>query len=275
MTLMPSATPEDIEMYDGYGLDLDGTVYVDDAVIPGAADAIHRLRSAGSRVVFVTNKPLFTAEAYAAKLRGLGIQASSDEVLTALDSLILYLLEHHQGAKLLTIAEPLVDDLCVAAGFQIVTDPEVADIVVVSFDRTFDYAKLVAAFRAVRAGAIIVATNPDPYCPTADGGLPDCAAMLAALEACTGQQAVAVVGKPSLHMGAAILHRLGVPPERAAMVGDRLATDVAMGQALGMAGVLVLSGATDETDLAGSDISPDLVALSLADVVPPPPQEKM
>ena len=60
-------------------------------------------------------------------------------------------------------------------------------MVVVSWDRGFDYAKLLAAFRAVRDGARIVATNPDPFCPTADGGLPDCAAMLAALEACTGR----------------------------------------------------------------------------------------
>jgi NagD protein len=139
---------------------------------------------------------------------------------------------------------------------------------VVSFDRTFDYPKLLAGYRAVQAGAVIVATNPDPYCPTADGGLPDCAAMLAALEACTGRTAEAIVGKPSRHMGEAILDRLGVAPERAAMVGDRLATDVAMGQTLDMAGVLVLSGATTVDDLAQSDIHPDVVVSHLDDLVP-------
>ena len=107
---------------------------------------------------------------------------------------------------------------------------------VVSFDRSFDYDKLTRAYRAVNAGAVIVATNPDPYCPTPDGGLPDCAAMLAALEACTGARAEAIVGKPSRQMAEAFLDRLGVPAERAAVVGDRLMTDVAMGQRLGMAG---------------------------------------
>jgi HAD superfamily hydrolase (TIGR01450 family) len=218
--------------------------------------------------VFATNKPLQRAADYAGKLRRLGIPATAADVVTALDSLVRYLRTHHPQARLLTIAEPLVDQVCTAAGLTVVRDPERADVVVVSFDRGFDYAKLLAGYRAVRSGATIVATNPDPYCPTADGGLPDCAAMLAALEACTGAVAEAVVGKPSRHMGEAILDRLGVAPGRAAMVGDRLATDVAMGQALHMAGVLVLSGATTERDLADSPIDPDLVVASLADLVP-------
>jgi NagD protein len=92
--------------------------------------------------------------------------------------------------------------------------------------------------------------------------------MLAALEACTGRRAEAIVGKPSRHMGEAILDRLGVAPEHAAMVGDRLATDVAMGQTLDMAGVLVLSGATTVHDLAQSDIHPDVVVSHLDDLVP-------
>src|SRR6185312_14440086 len=119
-----------------------------------------------------------------------------------------YLLVHRPGARLLTIAEPLVDQTCREAGFPVVTDPEQADVVLVSFDRGFSYAKLVAGYQAVRRGAVIVATNPDPYCPTADGGLPDCAAMLAALEACTGRTAEVVAGKPSNLMGEALLARL-------------------------------------------------------------------
>lgn len=263
-------------VFDGYALDLDGTVYVDDEVLPGAAEAIARMRAHGSRVVFVTNKPLQTAEQYAAKLESLGIRADANDVVTALDSLLRYLRTRHLGERLLTVAEPLVDELCGRAGFDVVTDPALAQVVVVSFDRTFDYAKLLAGFRAVRAGAAIVATNPDPYCPTSDGGLPDCAAMLAALEACTGRAAEAVVGKPSRHMGAAVLDRLGVAPSRAAMVGDRVATDVAMGQQLGMAGVLVLSGATRAQDLDRFDIHPDYVVPTLADVLPDlpaPPEE--
>ncbi|MFC4944440.1 HAD-IIA family hydrolase [Pseudonocardia sp. GCM10023141] len=255
-------------IYDGYGLDLDGTVYLDDALLPGAAETIRALRGHGARIVFATNKPLATAATYAAKLTALGVEARVEDVVTALDSLVRYLTRTHPGARLLMVAEPLVGEVCRRAGFAVVTEPDAATVVVVSFDRTFDYAKLLAAYRAVRRGAVIVATNPDPYCPTADGGLPDCAAMLAAVEACTGRAAEAVVGKPSTHMGAAILERLGVAPEHAAMVGDRLATDVAMGQCLGMAGVLVLSGATRIEDVAGAPAPPDFVVPTLAEVIP-------
>jgi len=260
-------------LFQGYGLDLDGTVYLDNAILPGAAEAIAAMRAGGARVVFVTNKPLETGDAYAAKLTRLGVPSTVADIVTALDSLILYLTKHHPSARLLTVAEPLVGYVCVRAGFEIVTTPHEADVVVVSFDRTFDYAKLLAAYRAVRNGAVIIATNPDPYCPTADGGLPDCAAMLAAVEACTGQKAEAIVGKPSQHMGDAVLSRLGVPPGHAAMVGDRLATDVAMGQSLGMAGILVLSGATSLDDVRNGDVRPDYVVPSLADVVPSLHQE--
>src|SRR5205823_499730 len=92
-----------------------------------------------------------------------------------------YLARQHAGAVVLTVAEPLVDEALAEAGFAVTTDPALADVVVVSFDRTFSYDKLQRAYRAVRLhGAALVATNPDPFCPTPDGGLPDCAAMLAA-----------------------------------------------------------------------------------------------
>jgi HAD superfamily hydrolase (TIGR01450 family) len=265
-TTSPVRLPPD--RFDGYALDLDGTVYLDDRLLPGAAEAVALMRDRGSAVAFVTNKPLASAADYAAKLSDLGIPAEESDVVTALDSMVRYLEQQHPGSRLLTIAEPLVDQVLTDAGFRVVADPEQAQVVVVSFDRGFNYAKLLAAYRAVRHGAVIVATNPDPYCPTADGGLPDCAAMLAAVEACTDRTAEAVTGKPSRWMGEALVERLGVPPERAAMVGDRVVTDVAMGQRLGMAGVLVLSGATTPDDLAASPIRPDYVIQGLADLLP-------
>jgi NagD protein len=251
----------------GYAFDLDGTVYLGDRLLPGAADAIGELRGRGSAVVFVTNNPLHGAADYAGKLSRLGVPATPDDVVTALYVLVGYLGREHAGATVLTVAEPLVDRTLAAAGHPVAERPEDATVVVVSFDRTFDYRKLHAAYRAVRAGAVIVATNPDPYCPTPDGGLPDCAAMLAAVEACTGRRAEAVVGKPSRHMAEAILFRLKVPPADAMMVGDRVLTDVATARAAGMAGTLVLTGATGPTDVAASPIRPDYVISTLTDLV--------
>jgi HAD superfamily hydrolase (TIGR01450 family) len=240
--------------FGAYAFDLDGTVYLGDEALPGAADTIAELRGTGARVVFVTNKPLNSAADYAEKLTTLDIPATSNDVVTAIDALVEYLSAHHRMSRLLAIAEPLLCDELAAAGFAVTDDPGETDVVVVSFDRTFTYDKLLAAFRAVRHhDAAIVATNPDAYCPTPDGGLPDCAAMLAAIEACTGARAEAIVGKPSTYMAGALLRRLNVEPSELAVVGDRLETDVAMGQSVGATGILVLTGATTADAAIGAD----------------------
>ncbi|HEY3542717.1 MAG TPA: HAD-IIA family hydrolase [Gaiellaceae bacterium] len=257
-------------LFAAYAFDLDGTVYLGDELLPGAAETILELRRAGARVVFVTNKPLSAATAYADKLTALGIPTSREDIVTAIDALILYLSTYgRESPRLLTIAEPLLDEELASAGFTITCEPALTDVVVVSFDRTFSYDKLLAAFRAVHDhGASIVATNPDAYCPTPDGGLPDCAAMLGALEACTSARAEAIVGKPSRYMANALLERLDVAPEDLAVVGDRLTTDVAMGQSMGAAGILVLTGATTAAAAAEGPVVADFVIKTLDQLTP-------
>jgi HAD superfamily hydrolase (TIGR01450 family) len=257
-------------LFDGYAFDLDGTVYLGDEALPGAVETIGRIRQAGRPVVFVTNNPLHSAADYAGKLRRLGMQAESADVVTATDALVSYLKTACPHGRLLVLGETLLAGVLSSAGFALTTEPVATDMVVVSFDRTFDYAKLLAAYRAVRLhGARLVATNPDPYCPTPDGGLPDCAAMLAAVQACTGAVAEAVVGKPSRHMAVALLDRLGVDAAGAVMVGDRLSTDMVLAKSAGMAGVLVLSGATSPADLAAAEPAqlPDYVIGTLAELL--------
>jgi HAD superfamily hydrolase (TIGR01450 family) len=256
-------------VYDGYAFDLDGTVYLGDRALPGAVDSIARLRADGRPVVFVTNKPLELASDYAAKLTRLGIPATEADVVTAVESTVHYLQANHRAAVLLTVAESAVDKVLAEAGFVLTSEPASAEVVVVSFDRTFDYAKLNAAYRAVRLhGARLVATNPDPFCPTPDGGLPDCAAMLAAIEACTGARAEAVTGKPSRYMADAVLARLGLPAERVALVGDRLTTDMVMAETAGMVGVLVLSGVAVSDDVAAGPARPRHVIDDLRQLLP-------
>ncbi|HTU28674.1 MAG TPA: HAD-IIA family hydrolase [Solirubrobacteraceae bacterium] len=265
-----SETPTAPPPFEAYVFDLDGTVYLDERPIDGAPETIQRLRADGARVAFVTNHPLEPNSAYAERLTRIGVPATAADITTSVDALISYLGERHPGRTVLAIAEHEVRRRLEQAGFPITADPRATDVVVVSFDRTFDYAKLHAGYRAVRErGAAIVATNPDPFCPTRDGGLPDCAAMLAALEACTGARAEAIVGKPSPHMITAALDRLGVSAADAAMIGDRILTDVAMGQAVGAAGVLVMSGATSPEELRASTVRPDYVLSSIRDLVAP------
>jgi NagD protein len=254
--------------FEAYIFDLDGTLYLDERPIPGAPETVAQLRAEGARVAFVTNNPLSEPAAYAQRLTRIGIPASASEVTTSVDALIDYLDAAHPRSRVLTVAERVVIESLTAAGHVVTLEPADTDVVVVSFDRSFDYAKLHAAYRAVREhGAVIVATNPDPYCPTRDGGLPDCAAMLAAIEACTGALAEAIVGKPSRQMVETVLRRLDVDPSRAAVIGDRLMTDVAMGQAAGAAGVLVLSGASSRADVEGDPVTPDYVIDSVSDLL--------
>jgi NagD protein len=256
-------------VYPGYVFDLDGTVYLGDSLLPQAGETIRELRRRGSRTVFVTNKPLETADEYADKLTHLGIATTRADVVTSVDALVDYLRREHPRARLLPVAEVSAIEELEAAGFSITKDPSLADVVVVSFDRTFDYEKLNAAFQAVRyGGAAIVATNPDPFCPTPEGGIPDCAAMLAAIEACSGASAEAVVGKPSVHMARALLGRLGMAAEDVAVVGDRLLTDMAMARSLGMTGVLVLTGATKADNLFGAPVQPHHLIGSLCELLP-------
>ncbi len=265
----PPAFRRPPRVFRGYALDLDGTVYLGGKLLPGAAETIASIRAEGSRLVFLTNNPLRSPASYARALSSLGIPAEPGDVVTPLGVLTAYLAGRHPGRPVLTVAEPLVDETLAAAGIPVTSHPAEAGVVVVSFDRTFSYDKLLSAYRAVRhSGAVIVATNPDPFCPTPDGGLPACAAMLAAVEACTEARAEAIMGKPSEHMAAELLRRLGVEAGEAAIVGDRISTDVAMSRSMGMTSVLVLSGVTAADEAASSPQHPDYVIDGIAALLP-------
>jgi HAD superfamily hydrolase (TIGR01450 family) len=255
------------KIFEGYVFDLDGTVYLGDRLLPGAKETLGELKRL-SRVVYLTNKPLEMPADYAAKLTRLGVETSPEEVVSSTDALLLYLKEHAPEARLLVMGERPLVGLLRAGGYEVLDRADGVDVVVVSFDRTFDYRKLKVAFDAVRRGARIVATNPDAYCPTPDGGLPDTAAILAAVEVSTGVRAEAVVGKPSRHMVRAVLDRLGVPAPDTLLVGDRLATDIRMANECGMAGALVLTGATTLDEALGSGDRPEYVIENLADLLP-------
>jgi NagD protein len=139
--------------------------------------------------------------------------------------------------------------------------------VLASFDRTFDYPKLQIAFDAVRAGATLIATNPDKYCPVPGGGEPDCAALIAAIEACTDTTLAFTAGKPSALAAQTAAARVGVPIERCLMIGDRLETDISMGHA-GMQTALVLTGATTPAVLSNwQGYRPDAVYASVVECV--------
>jgi len=248
----------------GYLLDLDGTVYLGERLIVGAARAIETLRARGRRTVFLSNKPLQSRGDYAEKLTRLGVPTVEEDVVNSSYVLARYLATHAPGARVFAVGEePLLAELR-AADLVLTDDPKRIEYVVAAFDRTFDYHKLNVAFQALRREAHFIATNPDRTCPVDGGEIPDAAAVIAALEATTQRKVETIVGKPSTYMTDAALERLGLPATRAAMAGDRLETDVAMGLNAGLTAILTLSGVGTREDLDGSPVQPDYVIESIA-----------
>ena len=251
----------------GWLFDLDGTVYRGEVLIPGADATIAALRAAGRRVVFLSNKPLQTRADYARKLTKLGIPTAPDEVLNSSIVLARHLAVLDPGAPVFVIGEPPMIAELAAHGFEVRSDHRVR-WVVIAFDRTFDYAKLDTALQAVRrSNARLIATNPDRTCPTEDGEIPDCAGMIAAVEAVTGREVEAIVGKPSPIILEVALAALGVTAADAVMVGDRIETDIVMGKRLGLGTVLVLSGITAAGDARIGEVGPDLVLPSIRELL--------
>lgn len=246
-------------MYNAYIFDQDGTIYLGDELLPGARETVAALRQHGTRTIFLSNNPTKTRRQYAAKLTRLGIPTPIEDIVNSSFVMVNWLLAEAPRARLFVVGEdPLKHDLR-QAGFRLSEDADAIDIVVASFDRTFSYRKLQIAFDAIRGGARLVATNPDRYCPVPGGGEPDCAAMVAAIEACTGATCDPIVGKPSPIMLQTIMGLLDLPPEECMIVGDRLETDIKMGIDAGMATCLVLTGDADRAKLAASGLQPTLV----------------
>lgn len=252
--------------YRGWLFDLDGTVYLGDALIPGAAAAIRALRVDGRRVAFLSNKPIQTRDDYAAKLTRLGIPAAADEVINSSLVLARHLQGLDPGAPVFVIGEPPMIAEMRAHGFEVRDDPRVR-WVAIAFDRTFSYAKLDTALQAVKRGARLIATNPDRTCPVEGGEIPDCAGMIAAVEAVTGKTVEAIVGKPSPIILEVALRALGVGAADAVVVGDRLETDILMGKRLGLRTILVLSGVTRASDERIAEIAPDHVLRSVEELI--------
>jgi len=257
-------------MFKGFIFDLDGTVYLSERLIPGADTLIQKLRESGRKVIFLSNKPIQPREEYAEKLTRLGIPTQPDEVINSTFVMVHYLKKNAQGAKLFVVGEvPFIEELK-RAGFTITEEPSEIEYVIAAFDRTFDYKKLNIAFQAIKKfGAHFIATNPDRTCPVEGGEIPDCAGMIAAIEAVTEKKVEVIVGKPSPIMVQTVLDVMGLRPEECILIGDRMETDIKMGKESGIATGIVLTGITDEKTLEmykHSSLQPDFVFQSIADV---------
>ncbi len=263
MMRRPPGHSEAVARLPGVVLDLDGTIWVDGRMIPGALECLHWLRIAGYPVVYLTNNPV-RPEAYAARLSAGGVPTSPDEVITASSILLEHLREMAPGAKVFVLADPDVRDQ-LEPDFRLSEDPAEIDVVIASSPTALDYDGLTVAFRALRRGARFLATNADPSCVAPDGlEVPHAAAVIGALEASTKRKVELVAGKPSRLAAERAQSRLGRMPSEILVVGDSLDTDVRFACENGMASVLVLTGVAQRDDLAHSSWTPVHVLDSIA-----------
>ncbi|MCI0475105.1 MAG: HAD-IIA family hydrolase [Anaerolineales bacterium] len=263
---------------DGFIFDLDGTIYLGDAALPGAVECVRELRRRGKKIIFVSNKPLAPRADYAAKLTRLGIPTRETEIVTSafvlarhlattMPGLMLYVFgEEYLIAELKTHGLKVAPEFCDQDPKELI-DPEGIDAVVVAFDRTLNYRKLNTAYQALCRGARFFATNADKTCPMPGGAIPDAGAIIAALEHITGRKLELLAGKPSALMMQVAANELGLPPQRCLITGDRLETDIRMGQDAGMQTAVILTGVSTREQAERMSVPPDLILERLDELI--------
>ena len=261
---------------DGLLVDLDGVVWIGREPVPGSAEALRALLGDGKGVVFVTNNPGKPPAAYAERLRELGVEVGPEQVVTAGMVAARLAGEAADGGSAFVIGAAPLREMVAATETRLLDGEEAygADAVVVSGHRGFDYEELLAAKRALDAGAAFVATSRDPTMPYPGGELPGTGSILAAVETATGRRAE-IAGKPERHLFEMAIQQLrgSLRSEsdrkeprnlRLAMVGDRVSSDIAGGHAAGLETILVLSGTTSREEAAAADPAPDFVLEDLS-----------
>jgi len=242
-------------------LDLDGTLYTSDGVIPGALEVVQALKGMGIPLRFLTNTTSRGRAALAEKLIGMGFPVTLNEVYGPLWAAGEFLRGRGASAYLL-VPEGALPDF---AGVPV--DEEHPDYVVVGdLGDAWTFEQLNRAFRLVlEQGAQLIGLGRSRYWRAADGLRLDAGPFIAALEYATGRAAT-IIGKPERSLFEAVLHDLGLPAERVAMVGDYVDMDVKGAQHAGLCGVLVRTGKFRQSDLARG-VWPNLTLDSVADLV--------
>ncbi len=247
-------------------VDVDGTLVRGKESLPGATAGLDSLTAAGVDVLLFSNNPTRPGGYYEALLAECNLPVGDHTAITAATVTAEHLAAEHPAADIYVVGEAGLHEQLRAHGLTLVSDPTAADVVVGSIDRDLGYDDLQKGLRALQHADRFVATDPDPAIPTGDGLAPGSGAIIAALRAAADRPVDAVLGKPSPIARAAALERLGVPPESCLVVGDRLDTDIALGEAAGMQTALVLTGVTDRATLEAADQQPDYVLESIAEV---------
>ncbi len=246
-------------------LDLDGTVYIDGALIGDMKRTLETLRKHGKRLIYLTNNSSRTKEDYVRRLTGLGIYGEEDDVYTSGDATIAYLKRHCAGRRVYLTGTEKVRESFLKQGIRL--EEEDPEVVVLSYDTEIDYEKISKTARFLRRGLPYIATHPDVNCPAKPAPVPDVGSFIRMFEASAGRVPDVIVGKPYRYMAEGIRELTGTHGDEVVMVGDRLYTDIAFGANNGFSSLLVFSGETTEELYRQSAVRADLTLQTLNDIV--------
>ncbi|NKE37167.1 HAD-IIA family hydrolase [Natronococcus sp. JC468] len=252
--------------YEAAILDVDGTIVRGERLLPGATDGLAALEAAGCDRLLFSNNPTRGGNHYRSKLEPHGVDVDPERVLTSATVSAAHLASTHPDASVYLVGDDRLESILADADVGLTDDPEAADVVLGSFDSDFSYGTLWESLRALRDGAAFYGTDPDTTIPVEDGLIPGSGAILAAMGAVGGREPDAILGKPSSVAAEAAIDRLGADPGDVLVVGDRLDTDIALGERAGMETALVLTGITDEATLESASVEPDHILESLGAV---------
>ena len=252
--------------YQGIVLDVDGTVVREAAPIAGAAEGLDAVDDAGLRRVFCSNNPTERPAAYEARFAEAGFTVSADEVFTAGTITTDYLQTEHGDKQVFLVGEDGLRDQLVDAGLSLTTDPRAADVVVGSLSTDFGYETLCETIIATDDDTAFVGTDPDTVIPQDGPDRPGSGAIIHAMEGVVDRSVDVICGKPSAYARETVLDYLAVPAEDCLVVGDRLNTDIQLGATAGMTTVLVTTGIMGRSAVAESEVTPDYVIDSLAEL---------
>ncbi len=248
---------------------MDGVLWRGDAPIGDLPGSFKNIQEQGIKVAFATNNGSRTPEQYVDRLAGFGIQTEKWQILTSAlvaANMLQEILPN--GGPVFAIGGPGVMNALSEKGFILlsVDNAEKALAVVMGVDLQINFEKMREAALLVRSGVPFLATNPDKTFPTPRGEIPGAGAWISVIVTATGIQPV-YAGKPSPHLLEYARQRLGTTCDETLVVGDRLETDIAGGQAAGMPVALVLSGVSTKAEGNAWFPKIDLIADDLYDLV--------
>jgi NagD protein len=245
-------------------MDMDGVLIHEDHAIPGADRFLARLRDLSIPFLVLTNNSIYTRRDLSARLRTTGLDVPEEAIWTSALATARFLDDQRPGGSAFVIGEAGLTTALHSSGYTLTERNP--DYVVLGETRTYSFERITQAIRLIADGARFIATNPDPTGPTPDGPLPATGSVAALISRATGVDPY-FVGKPNPLMMRSALNAIDAHSESAAMVGDRMDTDVVSGLEAGMHTVLVLTGITQRAEAERFPYRPSRIVDSIADLI--------